>query len=359
MTTLAYRERRPGRRFLRGLLLVAAGLWMTGLIPAPADAAPEDVLDHYLFYLGKRCDDECEIGPATPPKYPSFGSIRLHDPLYDWTGDYKVVKGRRLGLPAAKNFEVPLDLETHLKKYKIKGPRGFERRVDVLHNQCGDEWVVEVIRPVSLLVPSSKGHGDFLPPPDPGSHNVDHFLCYKVRLRSIDPITLGPLVLRRKKPQVTLADQFRTDTVYDLKSVFEVCNPVNKSEVPGEPATWLKGPFEGLPVDIEPATIKNPGLRLLGFRVRVAQKTYDQEPIPPIPSETPSCRCQEQSPGRCVTGVSDPKDVVLAHPRPEVFTNNQFGVEQDLKNQYKKAIEFYIPSSPSGAFLDAGTALLD
>ncbi len=266
------------------------------------------VLDHFMFYGVK--------ATKGAPKTPKFGPVHLQD-QFD-LADYDVIKPLELGLPADKNGEGFQDPEgpfgTHLKKYKVKRSKGqpkfTERLVDIT-NQCNQNLVVEVKKPDSLLVPSLKGL--VAPPSGPFVHVVDHFLCYKAKVKDFP-----------KGMQVTVLDQFDDpNRVYDLKGITKVCNPVAKS---GQPII-LSGPDKGAPFLIDPAFPVNPDAHLVCYKAKLAKKTI------------PQAGC----------GAIDPKNSTKIDPKQEkhakiggLFVLNQFGLEQ-LDTIIER--EFCIPSA--------------
>ena len=76
-----------------------------------------------------------------------------------------------------------------------------------------------------LLVPASKSLAG--PAPELGDHNVDHFLCYKVKPPKGTKFPKGG--------QVLLVDQFIApgDKLFDIGKPRRLCNPVSKEFPPG------------------------------------------------------------------------------------------------------------------------------
>ena len=126
-----------------------------------------------------------------------------------------------LSNPADKNGEGINNPDTHLEGYQItEGPKHVRRDAKV-NNQLG-EFLVTTIKADRLLVPTAKSLTGPVDPPNPDSHNVDHFKCYKVK------VTKGAPKFP-KGIQATVGDQF-TDPpkVFDLKKPAHLCTPVNK-----------------------------------------------------------------------------------------------------------------------------------
>jgi hypothetical protein len=93
-----------------------------------------------------------------------------------------------------------------------------------------------------LLVPTAVDLVIQPPPPDPATHDVDHYKCYKVRSTSGMP-KFPPAV------QVTMADAFTAPAkMLDVKRPRLLCVPVDKNG-------------EG---------IKNPARHLMCYKVKVA-----------------------------------------------------------------------------------------
>ena len=115
------------------------------------------------------------------------------------------------------------DPDTHLNSYGIRQATGgkFRGLQNVQVTNAFGAFIVDVRRPVRLLVPASKSipPDDPLPPPEIGSIDVDHFLCYNVRQKG-----------DRFRGQVLLADQFNPDFVlFDMRQPRRLCNPVDKN----------------------------------------------------------------------------------------------------------------------------------
>jgi hypothetical protein len=200
-------------------------------IPTPTPTPPAP-LDHFLLYKAKTT--------SGTPKLPSFGPVTLTDVF--GTFQYDVKKMRRLGPPADKNNEGINDENTHLTEYQIRPSRGapkFQGGQGVtVRDQFGNR-TLGVKKPDALLVPTNKSFTSFPPDPTQATHNVDHFLCYKV---------VGPSV----SELVTVEDQFE-DRSYELKKLTRLCVPVAKSGSP----TVRSGPTAGAPFPITPSTVRN------------------------------------------------------------------------------------------------------
>jgi hypothetical protein len=145
-------------------------------------------------------------------------------------------------------------------------------------NQFGT-FVVTVLHPTRLFVPSSKSVSSPPPPLDPATAaSLDHFECYKVGGAP-------------GAGTVTVQDEFGTGQVKLLNGQ-ELCVPVDK----------------------DGGGIPNPAPKLLCYTAKRLSGT-------------------------------------LHGPRSPVFVNNQFGPA--TLPFVRDADELCVPSSPSGAFLDA------
>jgi Outer membrane protein Omp28 len=264
-------------------------------------AAPEPPPDPFLAYAIRRAR-----GAAKPPR---FGPVTLADAFR--TADYDVGAPRALLLPADVDGQGRRDETTHLEEYKVAESRGtahfqVQREVHVT-NACSD-LQLEVKRPISLLVPTSKSLAGAVEPPDPASHLVDHFLCYAARpqKRLADGTRPPPF---RKGVQVDVEDQFQVRR-YDLLKVTKLCNPVAKS---GSPVI-LSGAERGNPKPIEPALVGDPDSRLVCYRARRARRLVPQDGCGPAQPTEKGPRIEPRQPRH--------------ERRRGIQLANQFGSEQ-------------------------------
>ncbi len=251
------------------------------------------------------------------PKFVKLGPVTLADDDFGSVADYDVVKPTTLALPASRNGDMVADPDTHLESYAVKLAKGsprFVKRPDVhVVNQC-DDAVVTVTKPAELMLPTAKDLSNPVSPPQESDHNVDHFLCYKVKTQKkrADGTPTTPLA---KRTQVDVADQLHVQARrYDLKKLALLCNPVAKS---GNP-TLLSGHEKGTPFAITPSTIRNPGSRLLCYTAKLAKKTIAQN------------GCGPADPADKGTKITQQKTV----PQLGVHVANQFGSGQlDAKKE--------------------------
>ncbi len=258
--------------------------------------------DHFMSYKVRRS--------SGTGRFYKFGPVTLSDQFR--LASYDVLRPDALLLPADKNMEGIIDPNTHLESYRIKESSSTPEFTKVENvrviTQCND-LPIEVRKPVSLLVPTSKDLNNPVAPPDAGIHDVDHFLCYRARAeRRLPDGTQLPRFPRGI--QVNVVDQFQTRR-YDLVRIDKLCAPVAKSGSP----LFLAGPNSGTPKVISSSTIDNPETHLVCYRARMARKTIPQNGCGPLnpadPNGLPIVPKQER------------------HQRLEgIHVNNQFGADQ-------------------------------
>lgn len=217
-------------------------------------ACAPPALDHFTFYKTKTTK-----GAA---RFVRFGPVVLSD-AFQTDAPYEVTKPAKLGLPADKNGEGVNDADTHREEYFVKPVKGgpvFAPRAVHVVNQC-DDVVVDVVKPVSLLVPTAKSLSEPVVAPGPLHHNLEHFLCYQATAQAKLPTGT----------QVDVADQFQTRR-YDLLKITKVCNAVDKA---GTPAL-LAGPQKGAAKPISPAVRTTPDQHLVCYQIKVATKSIAQ-----------------------------------------------------------------------------------
>lgn len=154
-----------------------------------------------------------------------------------------LVKPTALVLPAEVREAGVLDPDTYMVEYKardVAGPDVPKGVVVRAQNQCG-EVDLELTKLASLLVPSgmelrSPGSGaePTIPTPDPNTHELDHYRCYKAKLTGPD-FTEGI--------QLPISDLFQ-DRRYDLKRPELVCVPTDQLGSPldrfGKPLPYFQ-----------------------------------------------------------------------------------------------------------------------
>lgn len=195
-------------------------------------------VDDFLGY-----DIRTHTSEVDPPTY-----VLLKDQFMQEPSRFKVKRPKMLYNPADKaflpdqaRFEDVRDKVTHLKSYKVRGPRMEQHDVRVNTEQFG-EFDLRVKNPTYLLLPSTKGHSPELAPDLSQLGDLNHFLCYKARRI-------------RVREEVSLADQFGKDN-YRIRNITKLCNPVEKQVLDAAGNV------------IEQSPIVDPELHLLCLKVR-------------------------------------------------------------------------------------------
>lgn len=268
-------------------------------------------LDHFVSYGVKGSKN---TGAAFAPLGPVHLQVRNFD----------VVKVATLLLPADKNGEGRHDTATHLTEYALKLAKSepkAEKLADVhVLNQCSDVFVT-LGKPVSLMVPTAKDLANPATAPLDADHQRDHFLCFQAKAQK--KLANGTAVAKQPKgTQVSAVDQFQSRR-YDVGKISKLCLPTDKSGTP----IFLKGPSQGQPATITPATVRHPTENLLCYKVKAAKSTIAQ----------PLC------------GAATPKDKgtpivpkpAKHTPKIGMFTANQLG---QLRLDSTKEVEFCVPS---------------
>jgi hypothetical protein len=190
------------------------------------DITPLEPLDHFLCYKGKNS-----------PRSQKFAArnVTLTDQLMAKT-TWQVFKPTSFCTPTDKNGEGIFDEETHLEEYQLKtlletvvpSPRTIN-----VFNQFHETQplVVTTIKLDRLLVPTAKcvdnppgSCPNPLPAPDFAAHMVDHYACYKVKVKKgaqpFQAIT-----------NVPVSDQFTNPAkLIDLKKPTHLCIAADKND---------------------------------------------------------------------------------------------------------------------------------
>jgi len=255
-----------------GSATLAASFAGTAELTAAASALPFTIggpafLGHFTAYAVKTT--------RGTPKVPKLGALTLGDDTFGLTAGYDVRKLTLLGIPAEKNGEGLGDPVTHLDAYAVKLAKGsprFQKRIDlIVTNQCG-ALAVTARKPVTLLVPAARDLESPVPAPEPSDHNVDHLLCYTLKVQK----KLGdgtPTAAFPKRVQVDVIDELEgASRRFDLKKPKLLCNPVSKDGAP----VILSGKQKGTPVPITPAVVRNPDSHLVCYQAKLARKDVAQ-----------------------------------------------------------------------------------
>jgi uncharacterized repeat protein (TIGR01451 family) len=193
--------------------------------------------DDSPLHEGADCDDEDDCGGTpdetdfcAPNKFPKGLQVTLTD-QFETDILFDVKKPETLCNPATVDAAVNQDEDTHLEGYRTKlaktdprqpkPARQTDLRITNPFHPNG-ELVVDTLKPDRLLVPTAKSLIGPVPEPDPATHEVDHFNCYKVKVSKGDPKFPKGL-------QAQVVDQFNQPKLYDLKKPTRLCAPANKN----------------------------------------------------------------------------------------------------------------------------------
>src|SRR5262249_15237654 len=137
-------------------------------------------LDHFLLY---------RVRPSGgAPAFEPFGPVTLSDDVA--SRHYVISRPRQLGVPADENGEGVPDPTIAVVEHPIAATPGTPRfakrsQVPVL-DQCNDVSVA-LTQPTSLMVPATVDPRGPATQPDPATHDLDHFLCYKATAETRRP----------------------------------------------------------------------------------------------------------------------------------------------------------------------------
>jgi cysteine-rich repeat protein len=172
-------------------------------------------LDHFLCYKAKTT--------SNTPKFTAVPGVGLVDQF--GSSAVEVKKPERLCAPTNKLDEDPTapSHPDHLNGYKIKRAGAFTAvTAQTVVDQFGT-LVLDLKKPVGVLVPSAKSLVGM--PPSPAT-SPDHFQCYKVKVTANTPKFVAV-------PGVSVQDQFGSMQV-EVKKPKRLCAPVDKNgETPG------------------------------------------------------------------------------------------------------------------------------
>lgn len=179
----------------------------------------------------------CYDVKVAAPALPAVSGVTLVDDLEGKSFDVK--KTKALCTPADLNGERAADQDTHLHARDVKESKGEPRHLRSFGLRLVTElgmFQVDTLKPDRLLVPTAKGVGAPLPAPDPLSHDVDRFKCYKARLSSGTPA----LPRGATAPTVMLANQFTESALFTLVKLQRVCDAANMNGLGTKnPGAWL------------------------------------------------------------------------------------------------------------------------
>jgi hypothetical protein len=224
-----------------GLVMLALGVLGTAARASNPGDPPGAPDDHFLFYKAKVTKGTTAFTSLTASLANALDPVAI---------TYTVKKPVNLCTPASKNGGTVTDANTHLVSYSIKLPKGFkylkQTNIKVVDQFSAEPALrVDTIKPDLLLVPSSKTLAPPPPsPPDLGAINVDHYLCYKIK------VTKGTSKFVART--VSVADQFTTAKNFDLKKPKHLCVPTSVNggaikNAAGHLMCYLAKPSKGEP----------------------------------------------------------------------------------------------------------------
>lgn len=308
--------------------------------------------DHYLCYKA-----------ATAPQTPKFEgtTVNLVDSFEDKDFDVKTLK--RICVPVDKNAEGITDASTHLTSYKIKEAVGESTHVKTANNTVTDQFgglALDTIKPDFLLIPSAKcvdnppgSCQNPLPVPDPQTHSVDHFKCYKTKTTKKTPKFEGSTV--------RLEDQFTTSAKdFEVKKPKHFCVPVSKNREPVKSLARSLLCYKAKPVKGEPKHVRVAGVKVsdqLGERT-LDTKKEDELCVPALRSvavttnttDIPSSAQAPNTPGSPGVTVTNPNLITQFGAGPFSLNNaryTRFRFEPGLVTPH--AILILVPGFEGGA----------
>jgi hypothetical protein len=189
------------------------------------DDADSCGLDHFMAYKSQQSSADSSSFP---------GTVTVTDPTWDGAGIYQKLKAKALLLPADKEAEGVGDASTHLLSYEIKEspgqPKHARRKAVQVTNQfhdAGSPVLVDTLKADRLLVPTLKDLENPVAEPDPQTHGVDHFKCYRVKPSRLDAAG-GVVPPFTTITRVWVVEQFE-NRFYDLRKPRHLCNAVDKN----------------------------------------------------------------------------------------------------------------------------------
>jgi hypothetical protein len=169
------------------------------------------ILDPFVCYKAKTTKKTA--------KFAALAGVSLVDQFEATSAT--VVKPTALCNPATTGASSTMDPATHLVGYATKSAKHVAQKTISVTTIFGTTFV-NTVRADRLLVPSAKSHTVQPAAPDPATHNVDHYRCYKVK-----PTKGAPTPY--KGQLIVLTDQFAAGRSFDIKKPSLLCNPVDKN----------------------------------------------------------------------------------------------------------------------------------
>lgn len=220
----------------RALLALLASLWLP---PVGARAAQSG--DAFVCYKSTHSGGQ--------PKFEGSTAVVTDDRD---TRTLDVKAPRLLCVPADLGDGV-LDPATALLGYKaklVKGSPPYDPGVEIqVLNDLGELYVDTNATPSMLLVPTAMDSSNDPPPPDPNIHTVDHYRCHKAKP--------GEGAVFNRVQQVVVEGGAANATVFELKKLHHLCDPVDALGVP----------------------VKNAGNHLMCYRARRARGEAKYQPV--------------------------------------------------------------------------------
>jgi hypothetical protein len=150
--------------------------------------------------------------------------VTLLDPVFqiDPNRTFDIRRRRTLHTPAVMDGISQADAATHLMAYDIKQTTRNRTRWEISVSDRFGQFTALTSKPDRLLVPTALDlDSEIENPLDPSDHDVNHFVCYRVKGVDGFEDVFGIGV-----------DTLFDDRLYKLQKVNRVCNPVG---VNGEP----------------------------------------------------------------------------------------------------------------------------
>ena len=212
---------------IRGAIALLAAVATMAAPRARAGTPPNDA---FLCYRARTF--------AGAPRFARVSDVSLASTLA--SGPWDVYKRAALCRPADVDGSGIVDVTTDLASYAVK-PSSHAAVPDDQTLTVGDafgELAVVTNKADRLLVPSALDPVNPVSPPDPQSHAVDHYHCYRARAALETPFAAGTTA--------TVQDAFNQPTQLELRKPSRICVAVSVDETP----------------------IKNPSGDLLCYKVR-------------------------------------------------------------------------------------------
>lgn len=195
-----------------GRAVLSVGCFATlALLLGAVECAHAQLVDPFVCYKAKPSKGSV--------KFAGIEAIALTDRFAGRT--VEVSKATGPCSPASVDGSLVEDATTHLESYRVKldkGQAAYERLTSFRVVDAFGELALSTVKPDRLFVPSSASLVTPVDAPDPNTHSVDHFECYKTKRPKG---FVGP-------QGVAVQDQLGAAALYDLKKPVRLCSPVDK-----------------------------------------------------------------------------------------------------------------------------------